>query len=225
MQKIIFDIETIAPDFNELSPSLQDYFLERFSHDYPEKSREELIKIIEEKMALWPQISEILAISFYNPETKRGAVYLQTKDEIEDWTEGSIDFKRLDNEKDLILKFWEIIPNYQEVITFNGNRFDLPFLLYRSMKYQIRPTYNLLDKEYHIDLYEKLSFNSRIHHLSLKLVCLSLGIEDPKKNFDGRMIKELIKNKDYKNLANYALNDVLATAKIYEVWNNYLRYL
>jgi DNA polymerase elongation subunit (family B) len=224
MQKLIFDIETYGPEFSELPGEIQEYLLEKFSNDFKEKSREELIEIINERISLLPQLSEIIAISFYNPDTQRGAVYFQSKDEIEDWSDNLIDFKRFTSEEELIKKFWEIVPNYQEIITFNGNKFDIPFLLFRSLKHKIRPTYSLLDKEYHIDLYEKLSFNSRIQKVSLKLAALSLGLEDPKEKFDGKKVRELIKNKDYKSLAYYALGDVLTTAKLYELWTNYLRY-
>lgn len=225
MQKLVFDIETLAPDFKDLPPNLQDHLLEKFSQEFEGKSREELIKLIDEKLSLYPQFGEIIAISFYNPETKRGAVYFKWEEEIEDWTENLIDFKRFPTEEELLKKFWEIVPNYQEIITFNGNRFDIPFLLYRSLKYKIRPTYALLDRDYHIDLFEKLSFNQRIKHLSLKLTALSLGFEDPKEIYDGRNVKELVKTKDYRALTSYALKDVLVTAQIYELWSNYLRYL
>ncbi len=224
MQKLIFDIETYGPEFAELPIEIQEYLLEKFSNDFKEKSREDLIEIINEKISLLPQFSEIVAISFYNPDTQRGAVYFQSKEEIEDWSENLIDFKRFSSEEELIKKFWEIVPNYQEIITFNGNKFDIPFLLYRSLKHKIRPTYAILDKEYHIDLYEKLSFNNRIQKLSLKLTAFSFGLEDPKEKFDGKKVRDIIKNKDYKSLVYYALGDVLTTAKIYELWTNYLRY-
>ena len=42
--------------------------------------------------------------------------------------------------------------------------------------------------------------------------------------FEGKKVRELIKNKDYKSLAYYVLGDVLTTAKLYELWTNYLRY-
>lgn len=224
MQRLIFDIETIGPDFESLSESVKNDLLEKFSQEYQGKSREEIIQIIEEKLSLLPQFSQVLAISFYNPDTKRGAVYFWSKENIEDWTEEMIEFKRFEEEKKIIEKFWEIVPNYQEIITFNGNNFDIPFILFRSLVYRIRPTISLLDKDYHIDLYEKLSFNRRISRMSLKFVSLSLNFNDPKQNFDGRKIKDLVKIGDYKSIAKYAIGDVLVTAEIYDLWNNYLRF-
>lgn len=224
MQKLIFDIETISPDFETLPDDLREHLIEKFSQEYPGKSRDEIIQLIDEKLALLPQLSQILAISFYNPDTKRGAVYFWVNDEIESWTEEMIEYKSFKSEKEIIEKFWEIIPNYQEIITFNGNRFDIPFILFRSLVHRIRPTMSLLDKEYHIDLYEKLSFNNRISRISLKLLSLGLNINDPKKNFDGRKLKDLIKAGDYKSIVKYALGDVLTTAEIYNLWTNYLRF-
>lgn len=223
MNKLIFDIETLAPDFEELPNDVKIDLLEKFSQEYREKTEQEIIEIINNKLALLPQFSQVLAISFYNPDTKRGAVYFWSEQEIKDWSEGTIEFKRFKEEKEIIEKFWVIVRSYQEIITFNGNNFDIPFLLFRSLVHRIKPTLNLLNTEYHIDLYEKLSFNRRLSRMSLKFISLALGIKDPKKDFDGRKIKELIKNNDYKKIVEYALGDVLATAEIYNLWCNHLR--
>lgn len=224
MQKLIFDIETISSDFTNLSDEVGEHLIEKFSQEYQGKSREEIIQLINDKLPLLPQLSQIFAISFYNPETKRGAVYFWTNEEIESWMEEMIEYKVFKSEREIIEKFWQIVPNYQEIITFNGNRFDIPFILFRSLVHRIRPTMSLLDKDYHIDLYEKLSFNNRISRMSLKLASLALDIDDPKRNLDGGKIRELLRVGDYKSVVKYALGDVLATAELYNLWNNYLRF-
>jgi len=224
MQKLIFDIETLAPAFDELPQDIKDALIEKFSQEHKEKSRSEIISLIEEKLALLPQFSQVLSVAFYNPDTQRGAVYFWGPSDWPSWVEGLIEFKRFSEEKEILEEFWRIVPNYQEVISYNGNNFDVPFLLFRSFVHRLRPTVNLLDKEYHIDLYQKLSFERRIQLLSLKFLSHSLGLEDPKKNMDGKKIREVFKAGDYQSLVKYALGDVLTTAKIYELWNNYLRF-
>jgi len=225
MNKIVFDIETLAPEFNDLDPGIQQELIEKFSQNYPEKTQEQIVQLIEDRLSLLPQFSKILAISFYNPDTQRGAVYFWTPTNYQSWTEDLIEFKCFNEEKEIIEEFWQIIPNYQEIISYNGNNFDVPFLLFRSLVYRIRPTINLLNQDRHIDLYQILSFNSKISNLSLKFLSLSLNIEDPKKNIDGRKIRQLVKLGDYQSLVKYAIGDVIATAKIYELWDNYLRFV
>jgi DNA polymerase I len=225
MNKIIFDIETLAPEFNDLNPTVQEDLIEKFSKDVPEKDREKIIALIEDRLGLLPQFSKIIAISFYNPDTKKGAVHFLAPKDFSNWSEESIEFKCFQEEKELLTEFWKIIPNYQEIISYNGNNFDIPFILFRSLVCHIKPTIDLLNKDCHIDLYQILSFNRRISHLSLKFLSISLNIEDPKKNIDGRKIRNLVKSGDYQSLVKYAIGDVMATAEIYNLWNNYLRFI
>ena len=67
-----------------------------------------------------------------NPDTNKGAVYFQApKQEIKSSEENGILFGT-GTEKEILEKFWLDVQNYQQIISFNGRDFDIPFLMLRS---------------------------------------------------------------------------------------------
>ena len=65
-------------------------------------------------------------------EKEKTFVYYESI-EPEEWMteEKSINYKGL-NEKEMIQSFWRIVDFTDQVITFNGRNFDIPFLMIRS---------------------------------------------------------------------------------------------
>ncbi len=49
----------------------------------------------------------------------------------------SIDIRRFDEERDLLIDFFEVLPHYPLLITFNGDNFDNPYLYNRAKRLRI----------------------------------------------------------------------------------------
>lgn len=218
MTKLVFDIETIGKDWQELDERTQEYFIEKFANK----------ELAEEKFPLMPSIGQVTAIGLYNPVTKNGGVLLvaELSDDTKEHLKSIFDFdvQFFHSEKDLLQKFWDIATNYREFITFAGNLFDVPFLMFRSAVHQIRPSINLYKKEYHIDLLDKFRFLHPHQNPSLHLLSQAFGLDSPKKYVDGKTAPNFYREGKLKEFIEYAYGDVLTTAKIYEIWSEYLKF-
>ena len=133
MSRIIFDIETFGRDFDSLDASTQEYLL-RYAET--ESEQEE----IKDRLSLHPQTAEIIAIGLLDPGTGKGFVFFQTSgDPLLPFEEENIRFET-GTEKEIIGKFWRIIKDHKQFVTFNGRSFDCPFLMVRSAVHRIQPT-------------------------------------------------------------------------------------
>jgi hypothetical protein len=77
----------------------------------------------------------------------------------------------------------------------------------------------------HIDLFDQLSFYGAVRRRNgLHLWCRALGIESPKdKGIDGESVAKLFKEKQFVEIAKYNSDDLVATKRLYEHWNEYMR--
>lgn len=227
-KKLIFDIETIGVDFENLDKLSQEYLLKYVQ-------TEEEIEKEKKRLALWPLTGEIVAIGILNPDTNKGAVYFQAPEEkINPFEEQGISFET-GTEKEIIEKFWQVISDYQQFISFNGRSFDAPFLMIRSAILGIRPTKNLLANRYlssqpynvqHIDLFDQLSFYGVLQRkFSFHLWAKAFGIKSPKEDgLTGESVKEVFNQKKYLEIARYNLGDLIATKELYDKWQKYLSF-
>ncbi len=95
-------------------------------------------------------------------------------------------------EKDLLIDFFSFMKDYTTIITFNGDQFDLPFLLQRCNRYLL--SYDF-DRYQTIDYYKLLSPYKKIMHLpnaKQKTYELFAGI-DRKDQLDGRLLIPIYK--------------------------------
>lgn len=218
MTKLVFDIETIGKDWEELDELTQEYFTEKFEN----------IEQAKENFSLMPSVGHIVAIGLYNPTTENGAVFLVadlSESEKEDLSKAfDFDVQFFFSEKELLQKFWEIVTNYREFITFAGNLFDIPFLMFRSAVNQIRPSLNLYKKSYHIDLHEKFKFLHPNKVPSLHLLAQAFNLPSPKAVMNGKSAPNFYQERKFKEFIKYAYGDVLTTAKIYDIWSTYLKF-
>ncbi|MEM3088093.1 MAG: 3'-5' exonuclease [Candidatus Bathyarchaeia archaeon] len=129
------------------------------------------------------------------------------------------------NEKELIIKVYEVLRDYPFIITFNGDDFDLRYLCHRGENLGIKEDQNPIElgKEFalmktgvHIDLYkfffnrsvQTYAFGQRYHDITLDDIGSSLlGIG---KIFSQKPISELT----YTELANYCLRDAELTYQL-----------
>lgn len=222
MSKVVVDIETIGFDFETFSEKDQEYLLK-----YAES--EEDRNSVKEKTGLYPLTGEVVTIGMLNPETMKGMVLFQDKGKkIEKFEEGGIVYQPGD-EKEILQKFWEHIANFDQVITFNGRSFDVPFLMIRSAMHKIRATKNLLgyryDSKVHCDLMEQLNFYGATRKYTLDFYAKSFGIKSSKDGgVDGSMVGEMYKKEKYLEVARYCLGDLIATKELFEIWDKYLRF-
>jgi uncharacterized protein YprB with RNaseH-like and TPR domain len=218
MTKLVFDIETIGKDWEELDEITQKYFIEKFEDR----------NLAEEKFPLFPSVGQIVAIGLFNPVSQKGGVFLVKDMDLNEKEElvknFDFDLQIFPTEKDLLEKFWDIAKNYREFITFAGNVFDIPFLMFRSAVNKIRPTINLHHKDYHIDLLEKFSKLHPNKNPSLHLIAQAFGLPTPKDLLDGKRAPQFYKEGKIKEFVEYAYKDVVTTAKIYEIWLEYLNF-
>lgn len=221
MSRIIFDIETIGVDFEKMPPEMQKHVL---------KSEEDEQKIQEakDKLGLSPLTGEIAAISLMNPDTGKGRTYFQSPGQtIESFVEGDMEYQSLP-EKEILEKFWQEIKNCQPFITFNGRRFDCPYIMLRSAALKVRPTRNLAPYRYsaeeHIDLLDQLTFYDAFRRFSLDFYCQAFALKSGKlTGMSGDKVQEYFQQGDYLTIARYCSQDVKATAELLERWEKYIR--
>jgi len=221
MSRIIFDIETAGKDFDDLEPAVQEYLL-RWADTEDEK------KEVKDSLSFYPLTAEIVTIGMYDPDNNKGVVFFQNNaDPLLPFEEKDMRYET-GTEQEIIRKFWDTIKGYKQFITFNGRGFDCPFILVRSAVHKIRPARDLMPNRYgdtHIDLFDQLSFfGATRRKFSLDMWCRTFGIKSPKsEGVSGYEVKDLYKAGRYLDIARYCAGDLMATAELLAVWENYLR--
>lgn len=228
MSTLIFDIETVGEDFESLDEVTKKTLLRYAIRAAKDKTeREALVKDIKEGLGFSPLTGFIVALGLYDLEREKGVVYYTSPGgEIEDIHEDTFTYKAR-SEGDLLREFWIGAEHYDTFVTFNGRRFDAPFLFHRSAVYDITPTKNLLEGRYpyqqknvrHVDLQDELTFFGAMDRRpGLHLFCRAYGIDTPKAEFGGDDVAELYHQGEYLKIAKYNAKDVLATAGLYQKW-------
>src|SRR3989344_7092109 len=235
-QKLVVDIETVGVDFESLDEISQEQLTKYFEH-YAKDDEE--VKDQKDKLGFFPLTGHIVAIGILNPETDKGAIYIQS--------DGKSNGKVLPseiapgialewgNESDILKKFWNAAMKYNYFITFNGRGFDAPYLMIRSAINGIRPSKNLLTNRYvgsqsfqalHVDLVDQLTFYGASRKpFSLHFWTQAFGIKSPKaEGVDGDDVKRLFNEGKILDIAKYNLGDLFATKELYQKWDEYLSF-
>lgn len=221
MNKIIVDIETIGLDFDDFDKISQDYLL-KFAASEEEKED------VKRKLALYPLTGQIVTIGMLNPDSMKGLVLFQDNNEgIEKMEENGIVFEA-GPEKEILKKFWEHIKSYDQVITFNGRGFDMPYLIFRSAVCKVRPTKNLMGYRYsadnHCDLLDQFTFYGAVRKFNLHFYAKALGLSSSKEGgMDGSKVDECFRNGQYLDIARYCLEDLKVTGELYNIWRDYIK--
>lgn len=234
--KLVFDIETIGENFDELDETTQEVLTrwikkESFGDDEYKNALSEL----KQGLGFSPLTGEIVAIGVLDCEKGRGVVYFQAPGEVvEEFEEDGIVFKQRTEEK-MLKDFWSGSEKYEEFISFNGRGFDAPFLLVRSAVHQIRPTVDLMSNRYlssqkwgvkHVDLLDQLTFYGAVRKKgNLHLWSRAFGIKSPKSDgVTGDDVGRLFKEKKFLEIAKYNVGDLKATKELYDYWDKYIRF-
>jgi 3'-5' exonuclease len=234
MATLIFDIETVGENWNELDTTTQDALSRWIVRSAKNKTEEQALLLdLRENLGFSPLTGKIVAIGLYDVERRAGAVYYSGLGEEGDIPQGEFILKRR-TEKEMLEDFWEGAKSYDTFVSFNGRSFDVPYLLHRSVAHNVQPSRNLMEGRYlyqqktirHIDLQDQLSFyGAQGRKGSLHLYCRTYGIESPKREgISGDDVADLFARKRFRDIATYNAADVRATAELYEKWRTYLSF-
>ena len=164
-----------------------------------------------------------------NPDSNRGKVLFQSDSPGEIYSEdGQVQFVSC-TESEILAHFWNDIVKYEQFITFNGRGFDCPFLMLRSTILGVKPSRNLMPYRYesspHCDLLDQLTFYGATRKFSLDFYCKSFAIESPKSHgITGLDLGHLFEQKRFRDIAEYCLGDVKATAELFRRWEQNLKF-
>lgn len=229
MRRIVFDIETCSLPFQSLTESQREYLLHFADKEKDESLKKEMIDEAIRFTSLYPFTAKVIAIGIYDIEKNKSFVYYESK-EIEEWSpeDKSVHYKGV-SEETMLNSFWRVAELADQVITFNGRNFDIPFLMLRSALLQIKPSKNFLknrfDTSSHLDLLELFTFFGVTRKFNLDFYCQSFGIESPKaKDISGMEVKTLYEAGRIRDIATYCNKDVNATYQLYKIWNEYLNF-
>jgi 3'-5' exonuclease len=235
MATLIFDIETSALPL-ETFDEAQNEYLFRDAARLPEgEEREKRRMELQGMMALWPFTARVVCIAMLNAETVRGQVLFTADDFEEEIVEGGpVEFVPCCDEVEMLTAFWDVARHYDNIVTFNGRGFDVPFLYLRSAQLNVPITRkDWLGYRYatepHCDLAEQLAFygvsgrDGAARKFNLDFYCKAFGIESPKSHgVTGADVTAMLNEGKYREIAEYCLRDVVATVKLYHIWKQRL---
>ncbi len=212
---LIFDIETVGKSFEELDKDEQHYLLNNLEKNEEDK------KVAKQKTGLHPLFGFVSHIGMINPNTQKGIVL---GIEALDITPEDTNFKYhgYKTEKELLEKFWEIANKYQRFVTYNGTRFDFPFLLFRSGVNRVEVPFELhrYSEQQHIDLQKKFQ-GTRSY--KLEFIAKAMNVSNPKdQGVSGLHVAELFRKQKYQNIVDYVARDAVSTMQLYNIWKQYL---
>ncbi len=218
MKKLVIDIETVGLPWEELDPYVREYLIKGLTDEGAEETRR--------AGGLSPFRGKIVAIGVINIEDGRScALY-----EVPGQTEVSTDRSGLrtyisGTEKQILERFWTFFDSNSRFISFNGRQFDGPFLMIRSAIHGVVPKRDLVGYRYgfhpNCDLREALNFfgttNSKQFKFNLDLACKTFGVQTSKsEGIDGRSVETWYRAGRHREIAEYCLEDVRATAELYD---------
>ncbi len=121
-----------------------------------------------------------------------------------------------ENEKDVLSSFWNVVENGDALVTFNGDRFDIPFLLKRSIIHNIKTKkFVSIDlrkiangdglQEDKYDKYKKGSLADWANILGFQVSTMG-----------GEMMPILYQNKEWNEITKHCQEDIDITVALYK---------
>jgi len=218
MKKLVIDIETVGLPWEELDPYVREYLIKGLSDGDAEEAKR--------SGGLSPFRGRIIAIGVINIDDGRScALYEVPGQEDVRVEKAGMRTYISGTEKQILEKFWDWFESDSRFITFNGRQFDGPFLMIRSAIHGLTPKRDLVGMRYELhpncDLREVLNFygtpNPRQYKFNLDLACKAFGVETSKgEGLDGRSVETWYRAGRHREIAEYCMDDVRATAELYE---------
>lgn len=235
MATLVFDIETTALPLEQFDESQQEYLLREADKLTDEEARTAKRAEIQRFMSLWPLTAQVVCVAMINTETERGQVLYLAEDFEESAGEaGPVKFTPCVDEAELLTTFWETVRHYENIVTFNGRGFDVPFLYLRSATLNVPISRKQwlgyrFATEPHCDLAEQLSFygvsgrDGAARRFNLDFYCKAFGIESPKSHgVTGMDVGKLLADGRHREIAEYCVRDVQATLLLHRMWKERL---
>jgi DNA polymerase elongation subunit (family B) len=235
MARLIFDIETSALPIDRFDEAQQEYLFRECGKLADEAARNAKKTEITQMCSLWPFTAQVVCVAMLNADTSRGQVLFTAEDFEESGEEaGPVEFVPCVDEVELLTAFWDVAKHYENIVTFNGRGFDVPFIYLRSAllnvpisrkdwlgyRYQTEP---------HCDLAEQLTFygvsgrDGAARRFNLDFYCKAFGIESPKAfGVTGSDVSTMLAEGRFRDIAEYCLRDVKATVLLYQIWRDRL---
>lgn len=236
MATLVFDIETAALGREHFDAAQWEYLMreaERLPEEAARQQREaELIR----QLNLYPFTAQVVCIAMLNAETARGQVQFLAADfeEGAGATDPRVEYVPCMDEAELLAAFWDVARHYEQVVTFNGRSFDVPFLYLRSALLNVPISRKdwlgyRFATEPHCDLAEQLTFygvsgrDGAARRFNLDFYCKAFGIDSPKSHgVTGTDVGQLLAEGRHREIADYCLRDVRATVELYRIWRERL---
>jgi hypothetical protein len=235
MARLVFDIETSALPLENFDEAQQEYLFREAEKIADEAARVAKRAEINQQFSLWPFTAQIVCIAMLNAETQRGQVLFIAEDYEADAAEaGPVEFVPCLDEAELLTAFWDVAKHYDEIVTFNGRGFDVPFLYLRSALLNATISKkNWLGYRFatepHCDLAEQFTFynvsgrEGAARRFNLDFYCKAFGLDSPKSHgVTGLDVNTLLAEGKYREIAEYCLRDVRATVQLYQIWKDRL---
>jgi len=234
MARLVFDIETTALPLDTFDEVQKEYLfreLEKLPDDEAKATRR---TEIERLFNLWPLTAQVVCIAMLNVETQRGKVLFTAEDYEDGGETGPVEFMPCADEAELLSAFWDVAKRYDQIVTFNGRGFDVPFIYLRSAILNVPISRKdwlgyRFATEPHCDLAEQLSFygvsgrEGAARKFNLDFYCKVFGIDSPKSHgVTGMDVGNLLAERKYREIAEYCLRDVQATMLLYKIWQERL---
>ncbi|MEO0234814.1 MAG: ribonuclease H-like domain-containing protein [candidate division WOR-3 bacterium] len=212
MGEICFDIETFGIDDDQIDEKVLEYFLDKD-------------KDFKEKKGLYPSSGKIIAISILDADRNIIETFYQSSQNtlfdnsyVDDYNGYRRIFK-IANEKEILENFYDRVKRCTKFITFNGLRFDCPFITFRAIINGVKPSRNIntprFRKEEHYDVYDVLTLSGLLKGNSLDIYCKVFDIPSPKVNMSGKDVEKYYREEKFLEIAKYCSMDVLSTYLLY----------
>jgi 3'-5' exonuclease len=235
MATLIFDIETSALPVEHFDEVQREYLFRDAEKLADEAGKEARRAELRQMMSLWPFTAQVVCIAMLNADSSKGQVLFTADDfEAEAAEAGPVEFVPCMDEVELLTAFWDVARHYEQVATFNGRGFDVPFLYLRSAQLNVPITRKdwlgyRFATEPHCDLAEQLTFygvsgrDGAARKFNLDFYCKAFGIDSPKSHgVTGMDVSRLLQEGRYREIAEYCLRDVRATVLLYHIWKERL---
>ena len=125
------------------------------------------------------------------------------------------------DEKSVLDRFWSTLDSKcvaPQIITHNGYSFDIPFILKRSVIHDLRPPLNIISKRYRdtpvYDTMQEWSGWAYGEYVKLDTLAKVLGV--PGKTGDGSEVYGMYRKKQYTQIAEYCMDDVITTHNVHQ---------
>jgi len=199
---IVVDIETVGQSVEEIPERALDYLFRGLERDAPdpeelERRRKDLLS----RLGLDPTTGRIVCVGILDSESS----FERT-------------FSHID-EKELLESFWRWLESARPTlfVSFNGRRFDVPYLNIRSAIHGIEPPYPIpLGWSSHFDVREALEGDDKRRRGSLDYFCAAFGVPSPKMEMDGSLVGQVYAEGRIEDIERYCLADCRATLALYQ---------